>query len=64
MSTTKLSNTELCQLFREFIAAEYVISDAETMRPYECDGLAMYCEMPIAVLLPETVEQLQQVLQM
>ena len=63
MSTTKLSNTDLCQLFREFIAAEYVISDAETMRPYECDGLAMYCEMPIAVLLPETVEQLQQVLQ-
>jgi glycolate oxidase len=63
MSTTnKPDKDELCQLFRRFIAPEYVISDSETLKPYECDGLSMYCEMPLIVVLPETVEQVQEVL--
>ncbi|WP_299197600.1 FAD-linked oxidase C-terminal domain-containing protein [uncultured Amphritea sp.] len=53
---------ELCSLFRRFIAPEFVISDAETLKPYECDGLSMYCEMPLIVVLPETVDQVQEVL--
>ena len=47
----------LVQMFRAFITPEYVISDEETQRPYECDGLSMYCEMPLIVVLPDTVEQ-------
>lgn len=63
MSTTnKTDKNELCQLFRRFIAPEYVISDSETLKPYECDGLSMYCEIPLIVVLPETVEQVQEVL--
>jgi len=63
MSTiNKPDKGELCQLFRRFIAPEYVISDSETLKPYECDGLSMYCEMPLIVVLPETVEQVQEVL--
>ncbi|WP_293264829.1 FAD-linked oxidase C-terminal domain-containing protein [Neptunomonas sp.] len=63
MSTTnKLSKDELCQLFCEFIAPQNVIADEETLKPYECDGLSMYCEMPLIVVLPETVEQVQEVL--
>ncbi|GAA0679966.1 glycolate oxidase subunit GlcD [Marinobacterium maritimum] len=53
---------ELAERFRAFIEPEYVISDDETLHPYECDGLSMYCEMPLLVVLPGTVEQVQQVL--
>ncbi len=61
-NTNKPNKDELCTLFRRFIAPEYVISDQETQKPYECDGLSMYCEMPLIVVLPETVEQVQEVL--
>ena len=52
----------LAALFREFIDPEYVIEDRETQRVYECDGLSMYCEQPLLVVLPDTIEQAQQVL--
>ncbi len=29
------------------------------MRPYECDGLSVYRRLPLAVVLPETVEEIQ-----
>ena len=61
-NSNKPSKEELCTLFRRFIDPEYVISDLETQKPYECDGLSMYCEMPLIVVLPETVEQVQEVL--
>ncbi|OXY80566.1 FAD-linked oxidase C-terminal domain-containing protein [Oceanimonas doudoroffii] len=54
----------LAQAFRTFIEPEYVIADAETQRPYECDGLSMYCELPLLVVLPGTVEQVQHVLRL
>ncbi len=61
-NNNKPDKAELCRLFRRFIAPEFVISDAETLKPYECDGLSMYCEMPLIVVLPETVDQVQEVL--
>ncbi len=63
MTETKTpGKAELAALFRRFIDPDYVISDAETQRPYECDGLSVYCEMPLIVVLPETVDQVQEVL--
>ena len=53
---------ELAKQFRTFIDPDYVISDPETMKTYECDALSMYCEMPLLVVLPETVEQVQRAL--
>lgn len=58
-----LRNT-LAEAFRAFIEPEYVITDAETQKPYECDGLSMYCEMPMLVVLPGTVAQVQRVLRL
>src|SRR5450756_837695 len=29
------------------------------MRPFECDGLAVYRQLPMVVVLPETIEQVQ-----
>ena len=42
---------EHCLLYRE-----------EDTRPYECDALTLYRQLPMAVALPETVEQVRQVL--
>lgn len=58
----KVSKAELAEQFRAFIDPDYVITDDETMKPYECDGMSMYCEMPLLVVLPETVEQVQRVM--
>jgi len=57
-----LTKTELAEQFRAFIDPEFVITDDETLKPYECDGLAMYREMPMLVVLPETVQQVQRVM--
>ena len=34
-----------------------VIDDRETLRPYECDGLSVYREMPRLVVLPDSVDE-------
>ncbi|WP_028989085.1 FAD-linked oxidase C-terminal domain-containing protein [Thermithiobacillus tepidarius DSM 3134] len=49
---------------RRFMPAESVLFEAEDLRPYECDGLSAYRELPLVVCLPETVEQVQQVLKL
>ena len=41
-----------------------LITSGEMLRPYECDGLAVYRETPLAVALPETEAQAQTVLQL
>ncbi len=48
--------------FRQFIETEYVIDDTETQKPFECDGLSIYRGMPLLVVLPETVEQVQRIM--
>ncbi|MFT7223581.1 MAG: glycolate oxidase [Cellvibrionaceae bacterium] len=52
-----VSATELADKFRQFI-------DPETQKVHECDGLSAYCEMPMMVLLPETTEQVQQIMRL
>ena len=42
---------------RTIIDNENIIIDQETQKPYECDGLSIYCEMPLIIVLPETVDQ-------
>ncbi len=40
----------------------FVIHDEETMRPYECDGLPMYRQMPRLVVLPGSASEARAVL--
>ncbi len=58
-----IEKTWLVEQFAEFIYPEYVIDDSETKRPYECDALSMYCEQSMLVVLPETTEQVQRIMQ-
>ena len=39
-----------------------VLSDPEDTRPYECDGLAAYRQLPMVVTLPDSEEQLLAIL--
>jgi glycolate oxidase len=44
------------------LPAGCVLHEAEDLRPYECDGLSAYQQVPMAVVLPETVTQIEQIL--
>ncbi|MEM7652555.1 MAG: FAD-linked oxidase C-terminal domain-containing protein [Pseudomonadota bacterium] len=39
-----------------------VVDDEDGMRPYDCDGLYMYRQMPMVVVLPETVDEVSRIL--
>ena len=58
----KPGRAQLAAMFADFIDPAFVIADAETQKPYECDGLSVYCEMPMLVVLPQSVGQVQQVM--
>jgi glycolate dehydrogenase FAD-linked subunit len=47
---------------RHALPRHCLITSKEMLRPYECDGLSMYRETPLAVALPETEAQAQAVL--
>ena len=44
---------------REFLPERSVLWQEEDTRPYECDGLTAYRQVPMVVALPETEEQVQ-----
>ena len=47
---------------RAIVPGEGVIAAEREMRPYESDGLTAYRQLPMAVVLPETTEQVSRVL--
>ena len=55
--------TEIVSDLRRILPAECVIAEEEELRAYECDGLTAYRQMPLIVVLPETTEQVSDVLQ-
>ena len=44
---------------KQFLKADCVPLSDEAKRPFECDGLAAYRQLPRVVVLPETVEQVE-----
>ena len=47
---------------RRIVPGEGVIAEEEELRAYECDGLTAYRQLPMIVVLPETVEQISAIL--
>ena len=41
------------------LPAASILASAEELRPYECDGLSAYQELPLLVVMPEAIEQVQ-----
>ena len=52
----------LADHFRRFLPREAVITDEEELRPYECDGLSAYRQLPMVVVIPESHDQVARVL--
>ncbi|HMA31611.1 MAG TPA: FAD-binding protein, partial [Casimicrobiaceae bacterium] len=46
------------------LPASSLLTAQEDTRPYECDGLTLYRELPSAVVLPETEDQVVRILQL
>ncbi len=54
----------LIEGLREALDDDNLLIDDEAMRPYECDGLSAYRQMPLVVALPSSVEEVQAVLRL
>jgi glycolate oxidase len=54
----------LARRLREFLPRDAVLTDAEELHPYECDGLSAYRKLPWIVALPETIEQVGRLLKL
>ena len=48
----------------EILAPSALITTPEETRPYECDGLTLFREQPLAVLLPDSEEQVVAILRL
>jgi len=53
---------EVARALRAFLPARAVLFDEEDTRPYECDGLTAYRQVPMVVALPETEAEVQRIL--
>src|SRR3954466_4196910 len=53
---------EIVAVLSAIVPGEGVISAERAMRPFESDGLTAYKQLPMVVVLPETTEQVAQVL--
>ncbi len=52
----------VAQALRAFLPERAVLWQEEDTRPYECDGLTAYRQVPMVVALPETEAQVQEIL--
>jgi glycolate oxidase len=48
---------------RAFLPERALLHEEEDTRPYECDGLTAYRQLPMVVALPETEDQVRRILQ-
>ncbi len=60
MST--LDKAQLVKQLQTLIPASAVLHRAEDLHPYECDGLSAYRELPLVVVLPDEIAQVQAIL--
>ena len=54
----------LVSKLRRILPARSVLHDEERLRPYECDGLTAYRQLPMVAVLPDTIEQVQEILRL
>jgi glycolate oxidase len=62
MPSSKPAIDPLIQKLQSVLPESAIIHDPSSMKPYECDGLSAYRQMPRVVVLPQTIEQIQAVM--
>lgn len=56
-----ISTDDLAKRFREILSEDAVLNKTEQLKPYECDALTAYRQLPRLVLVPSTVEEIQEI---
>ena len=56
--------TELMRSLAEILPADAILSAKEELKPYECDGLTAYRQLPWLVVLPQDEHQLKQLVKL
>ncbi|MFZ1852161.1 MAG: FAD-linked oxidase C-terminal domain-containing protein [Nitrosomonas sp.] len=59
-----MSRNELIRRLQAILPAEAVLHDNEDLRPYECDGLSAYKQLPYVVVLPHNEAQVIEILKL
>lgn len=53
---------ELLAGLRDIVPAQTVINDPASLRAWECDGLPLYCELPLAVVMPRNAAEVSAIM--
>jgi len=61
-ATVLARRAEIVAAMRTIVPGEGVIDDIDALRPYESDALTAYRQIPLVVVLPETLEQVAAIL--
>ena len=59
-----MDRVALAAMFREFIDEHCVVLADESKRPFECDGLSVYKQMPGLVVMPSSTEQIRKTMRL
>lgn len=62
--TALKNNPELLQGLKGILPGEYILTTQEQLKPFECDGLAVYKELPLVAVLPETALEVKAIVQL
>ncbi len=57
-----MKSHELIQQIQRLLPADAVLFEEEDLKPFECDGLSAYRQVPMIVALPETEDQVREIL--
>jgi len=53
---------KIIKQLRKVLPSDQLLYEREDLKPYECDALSAYHAIPLAVALPDTIEQLKTIL--
>ena len=62
IAQNRTTQTELKRMLQKCLPADCLIDETESLRPFECDALTIYRDLPLLAALPETAEQVREVL--
>jgi len=55
---------DLLRTLRTFLPEDTILEREEELRPYECDALSAYRQLPLLVVLPRTLEEVRRILRL
>ena len=61
-ATNSAARNNLIARLAAILPRESLLSEAEDLTPYECDGLSAYRALPMLAVLPQSVIEVQEVL--